>query len=206
MLVSDGNSEHVEYYPESGTIYEKAPTEYDLFLITPEPELTAFEYAMLRYVQEGANAKSDEELEELTKKHSAELLAIARKELQDELIKFKVAAESSYNKGREDGKAEALKEVFFRTFPIDTPETIKDYEKKLQENSVSCYNHGYEEGKKVALKDFPMWKKNNVQGFCSERYRVCRDAEGNKYFLLDQVGQKVISISDLEKLPVFKED
>ncbi len=36
-------------------------------------ELSNFEYAMLRYVQEGANAKDDEELIELTKKYSKEL-------------------------------------------------------------------------------------------------------------------------------------
>ena len=36
-------------------------------------DLSNFEYMMLRYVQEGANAKDDEELIELTKKYSKEL-------------------------------------------------------------------------------------------------------------------------------------
>lgn len=36
-------------------------------------DLSNFEYAMLRYVQEGINAKDDEELIELTKKYSKEL-------------------------------------------------------------------------------------------------------------------------------------
>ena len=36
-------------------------------------DLSNFEYEMLRYVQEGANAKDDKELIELTKKYSKEL-------------------------------------------------------------------------------------------------------------------------------------
>lgn len=36
-------------------------------------DLSNFEYTMLRYVQEGANAKDDEELIELTKKYSKKL-------------------------------------------------------------------------------------------------------------------------------------
>ena len=39
-------------------------------LKTKEPKLTEFEYAMLRYLEEVANAKSDEEIIALTKRHS----------------------------------------------------------------------------------------------------------------------------------------
>lgn len=37
-------------------------------------ELTSFQWAMLRYLQEGANAKSDEEILEITVRHTPELL------------------------------------------------------------------------------------------------------------------------------------
>lgn len=42
-LLDDGNSEHTEYYTEKGTVYDKAPAGGDLFIITPEPELSEFE-------------------------------------------------------------------------------------------------------------------------------------------------------------------
>ena len=84
----------VLHYKANGTT--NAHPDNFLFLVTPEPEMTAFEYAMLRYVQEGANAKSDEELEELTKKHSAELLAIARKEIEKDLPRWKKMRSDMY--------------------------------------------------------------------------------------------------------------
>ena len=95
------------YDTEGHVRYDGKDDDSDLFLVTPEPEMTAFEYAMLRYVQEGANAKSDEELEELTKKHSTELLAIAREELRDE-IEFRG---KEYQTGYKKGQADLLKDL-----------------------------------------------------------------------------------------------
>lgn len=37
-------------------------------------ELTPFEYAMLRYLQEAANEKDDEEIVRITKEHSKKLI------------------------------------------------------------------------------------------------------------------------------------
>ena len=73
-------------------IMEEVSNKIDEMLKQNKP---MFEAAMLRYVQEGANAKSDEELQELTKEHSTKLLAIARKEIEKDLPRWKTAPNHS---------------------------------------------------------------------------------------------------------------
>ena len=91
LYVNDSRYETFASYNDKGEYYLGSDDERNLFIVTPEPELTEFECAMLRYLQDGANAKSDEKIEELTKKHSAELLAIARKEIEKDLPRWKEA-------------------------------------------------------------------------------------------------------------------
>lgn len=70
-----------EQFVKDGYVIEKKAFHDAVKKIDPEVkkevsdaiDLSNFEYAMLRYVQEGANAKDDEELIELTKKYSKEL-------------------------------------------------------------------------------------------------------------------------------------
>lgn len=62
-----------------------------LCIVTPEPELSEFEYAMLRYAQDGFNAADDNELVDITKKHSTELLDIAKKEALNGLPRWRRA-------------------------------------------------------------------------------------------------------------------
>lgn len=74
--------EHEEsmYYTLDGKarIKDKDPA---LFIVTPEEELTGFEYGMLRYAQDAANKKDDSEIIEITKTFAAKLLALAREQL-----------------------------------------------------------------------------------------------------------------------------
>lgn len=70
-----------EQFIKDGYVIEKKAFHDAIEKVNPEVmeqvseavNLSNFEYAMLRYVQEGANAKNDEELIELTKKYSKEL-------------------------------------------------------------------------------------------------------------------------------------
>lgn len=74
-------TENCNIYTDKGLLRSNPYQENaKLFLITSEPELSEFEYAMLRYVQDAAHAADDDELVEITKKHSTELLDIAKKE------------------------------------------------------------------------------------------------------------------------------
>lgn len=86
---------------------------FDLFIVTPEPELSEFEKGCIRLYQDGrddgfaGDNLSDENLKEC----SAELLALARKELIKEGTSKNEMGTMLYDAGFEDGKAEALKDL-----------------------------------------------------------------------------------------------
>ena len=57
LYVNDSRYETFASYNDKGEYYLGSDDERNLFIVTPEPELTEFECAMLRYLQDGANAK-----------------------------------------------------------------------------------------------------------------------------------------------------
>lgn len=80
-----------------------------LFIVTPEPEMTAFEKKVYAYC-DGKTVG-----EELIKRIAKELLDIARKELVDDMqLQFDDEINEAYYRGRKDGKAEALKDYLPR--------------------------------------------------------------------------------------------
>lgn len=85
---------------------------FDLFIITQEPELSEFENK-LRVICEDAVRESqlfpERTSEDFAKKHSAELLDLARKELEQEWPSIIQA--QSFNAGLKQGKVEALKDL-----------------------------------------------------------------------------------------------
>ena len=74
------NHEESTYYTidGKGRLRDKHPC---LFIVTPEPEMSGFEYGMLRYLQDAANKKDDSEIVESTKEHSLKLLDLAKQQL-----------------------------------------------------------------------------------------------------------------------------
>lgn len=107
LVVLVGKDEDVLTYNPDGTTGQQMPLPSDLFIITPEEELTEFENGMLRYLQQASNKKDDSEIVESTKKYAAELLELAREELIANDTVLKEYAEVS----REQDKAEALKDL-----------------------------------------------------------------------------------------------
>lgn len=89
----------------------------DLFILTDEPELTRFEDRLLRWLYDDVNGMIPlEELKPVVQARAKELLALARKEIEEEL-KEKVLhdywkqASDQCAQARKDGKAEALKDL-----------------------------------------------------------------------------------------------
>ena len=150
---------------------------------------TEFEYAMLRYLQDGANAKSDEEIVELTKKHSAELLAIAAKErgknITANLLEDKIG-----------GIQHDLIEFLSNTIDANWVDIIK---------SANSYAQRI---RNIVLNDLPRWKKaKEYTKLGSNDYVFTLDNNGkcSPYWDTEvEKGQYYITESDLEKLP--KED
>ena len=106
----DGSlSEHIFSYSMDGHYSATCSSDEDLFIVTPEPEMTAFEKKVYAYC-DGKTVG-----EELIKRIAKELLDYARKELEPEVLKrlevaYKNQDEVVYENGKKDGKAEALKE------------------------------------------------------------------------------------------------
>lgn len=117
VAVMEDGIELTRTYEENG-FYVKGGTTLDLFLVPAEPELTEFEEAVRSCVVEtltetiesptGAKMSSSVYIDvDKSKKMAAELLSLARKELQPEIDAevekaYKNADRMQYEKGKED--------------------------------------------------------------------------------------------------------
>ena len=101
------NGETIATYYKQGRVATSHDDCADLFIITPGPELNEFENK-LRVICEDAVRESqlfpERTSEDFAKKHSAELLALARKEPCEQIV-------DHIKKAYENGKAEALKDL-----------------------------------------------------------------------------------------------
>lgn len=109
IKITEGDGDQGLLYTHEGKRASIFPAEEgsDLFIITPEPELSEFENK-LRVICEDAVRESQlfpaRTSEDFAKKHSAELLNLARKELCEQIVDH---TKEAY----ENGKAEALKDL-----------------------------------------------------------------------------------------------
>ena len=163
----DGSlSEHIFSYSMDGHYSATRSSDEDLFIVTPEPEMTAFEKKVYAYC-DGKTVG-----EELIKRIAKELLDYARKELEPEVLErlevaYKNQDEVVYENGKRDGQAEALK---------DLPRWMK-------------------------------WDTNKI--FDDSRYVLIHTTDFNissDMLLYDTITKRAIFVSDLKKLPGFKED
>ena len=120
-LVDD--TDDIVTYNRDGTTGQQMQLPSDLFLVTPEPELSEFE-DRLRIICEDAVIESrlfpERTSEDFAKKHSEELLDLAREEIEEELKK-NLANNDIYRvpewlreilvMAKENGRAEALKDL-----------------------------------------------------------------------------------------------
>lgn len=110
VTFNDGSEGSRDYYFD-GTMNYDRENPLDLFIITPEPELTEFEKAFDNLAESYHSDRNPDEIA-CCKEYAAKLLKIARKQLQPEIDAeidkaFKTADEVQYRKGRE----EALKDL-----------------------------------------------------------------------------------------------
>ena len=108
----------VYLFDKEGNYKGEGNSDYDLSLITPEPELSEFEKACMRLYNEGSDdgLSGDKLSNESLKESASELLELARKELEGDL-KEKVIhdywkqASDQCAQAREEGRKEALKDL-----------------------------------------------------------------------------------------------
>lgn len=119
VLLNDEKAEEIAVgFTNEGTNLLGEPLYDKLFIITPGPELTEFEKGCIRLYQEGRDdgLAGDNLSDEILKESAAELLELARKELEPEVLErldaaYKNQDEVVYENGKRDGKAEALKDL-----------------------------------------------------------------------------------------------
>lgn len=120
------NHEESAYYTIDGMVRLDDKEPY-LFLITPEPELSEFEQEvracvtknLTTHIKDGNGREMSSTVfidDDTAKGMSAELLELARKELEPEVLErleaaYKNQDEVVYENGKRDGKAEALKDL-----------------------------------------------------------------------------------------------
>lgn len=130
----------------------------DIFIITPEPELTSWQKFISGCLQKHGLLDCGH-ADRIAKERSAELLKLAKKEL--------------------------------------VPLFGTEY--------VSGYEDGFDDGKAEALKDLPRWEKYPHNAGEEPLVNGILQEDGSYKWRLYLNGYK-IEISDLEKLPGFKED
>ena len=166
---------------EEGNVnIDKTECKYDLFIVTPEEELTEFEKAVYDCAWRKVTCKTEgESKEEYAKRHAAELLTLAREQfIKDGYIIEKKA----FHDAVEKVSPEVMKEVSENIGQLDALEQ-------------------YRKGRENALKDLPRWSKNALTRGCA-----AIDISGLTGADYIRREGKLLSISDLEKLPGFKED
>ena len=101
--------EIVDVFSVSGMAFDDLESPSDLFIVTPEEEMTEFEKACMKLYNEGRDdgLSGDKLSNESVKESAAELLTLAREELFANDTVLKEYAQVS----RKQGKAEALKDL-----------------------------------------------------------------------------------------------
>ena len=191
--VNYGDREDVLEYDSSGKHIGKSVGRPDLIIITPEPELSEFEKKLWEIMKSegspiGPMDKFTQDDERVFHAYSNQLLDLARKELEPEVLErleaaYKNQDEVVYENGKREGKAEALKEI------------------EQDPESSYAFKRGFEYGKEEALKDLPRWRKCDTNTIYNTKFNVVINGVGR--FLMVEGHQ--IDIDSLEKLPGFNE-
>lgn len=179
----NGTSEYRTYH-DSYLYSGPGESTFDLFIVTPEPELSEFEKVVSEFAKEvmGYTFQGVAGLRNCAR----QLMIAAREQLiQDGYVVEKKAFH------------DAVKKV--------DPEVMKEVSE-----SVDAMNEAlrfeYEKGRAEALKDLPRWKEYTTAGM--QKRELSLTLYSGVYEVSDLfIGRGLyIPISDLEKLPGFKED
>lgn len=195
VLLKDKIQEQVVNYTKDGHLLTPGQEDgLDLFFADEEPKLSEFENAVMNCYTRDVSGKllTQEELGTRAKK----LLELAKKQLIPEFI---ATHYKEVQKAREEGKAEALKDI---RNDVKKAKFVSgtDRDDEIEYRELLLFEGGKEYGKKEALKNLPRWKSH---GAYIENPTL--HFEPDNRALLSYRG-RVIFIDDLEKLPGFKEE
>lgn len=185
----DGEEDALVFFAGGKYLPENAESPFDLFIVTPEPELSEFEKGLVKFYSTRGEIQPDKdgvfnshEVDELLHKAASELLSLAR----EQFVKDGYVIE---------------KKIFHDAVGKVDPGIMKEVSKNVDMTE-------YEKGRADALKDWPRWKKAKkyiklgLDDFC---FTLDNDGKMSPYWDTEiEKGQYFITEFDLEKLP--KED
>lgn len=179
LIPGYGGEEAYQFFPDGHAFSSKSSDEdcTDLFIITPGPELSEFEQAVIDYKYNSHDSSLfDPGHFDKVRNEAAELLALATEELKKTFV---LLHKDDYQTAFDLGKAEALKEI------------------EQDPESSYAFKRGFEYGKEEALKDLPGWREGFPPG------TISLDVSSYDFIC---VNNKLLELSSLKKLPGFKED
>lgn len=166
VTFNDGSEGARDYYFDGSMNFDRENV-LDLFIVTPEEEMSDFEAGLFSAFSDGWQqylCGEDVDVEEWAKEHSPELLALARKELEPEVLErleeaYKNQDEVVYENGKRDGKAEALKDL-----PRwkKTPGTYGTFVNTFEDGSKFLFHDGYCLGIKSLEEKLPGFKEDEI--------------------------------------------
>ena len=212
LIPGYGGEEAYQFFPDGRAFSSKSSDEdcADLFLVTPEPELTEFENAFGRALMEVPEPDDEEEWYPFLKEKAAELLEIGRKEIikQGNIV----IPVDDFNErlciAMERARKEALKEAKEGQERMIAEAANRGRMLALKE--LADYGHAqYKMGRDSVMQTAIRWRiwENGACG--NSKGRPIALVHRGEYRLVDCLGvtgEKYIMLSDLEKLPGFKEN
>lgn len=186
-----------------GRLKDKEP---DLFIVTPEPELTEFEKKLsdvVAYAISLSVAEPKKSTSEFVKEYAAELLELARKEFvkQGYVIEIK-AFHDAVKRVNPEVKNDVSANIDLANFVHDLGERYPEVSfAKLTRIAKAAYDYG----KAEALKDLPRWRIELGEMELAAYGIIGRGVASQENPRVYLNGRS-IDLYSLEKLPGFKED
>lgn len=213
-MIGDKPLRRVQAYSADGEPENEIEDLY-LFIVTTEQEMSEFEKAVSKYRPQSDTLETIQGI-------AAELLSLARNEFNKQIENdYREIIHGAYERGK--AEVEQTVERRLQSGELVTQEHHKklmetQYKETLEGVKKNWHNYFtpqavtdiYNAGKNDVLKDLPRWKiwSNGACGN-SEGYPIALVHRGCGFNLVSTLGvngEKYIMLSDLEKLPGFKDE
>ena len=206
----------IEQYKADGRYDNDFDTSnYDLFIVTQEPEMSEFEKAVSKY-------RPQSDTLETIQRIAAELLSLARNEFNKQIEndyreiiygadkRCKADTEQEVERRIQSGEL-LTQEHHEKLMETQYKETLEGVKKNWHDYfTPQAVTDIYNAGRNDVLKDLPRWKiwSNGACGN-SDGYPIALVHRGCGFNLVSTLGidgEKYIMLSDIKKLPGFKEE
>lgn len=197
---TNGTSEYRTYH-DSYLYSGPGESTFDLFIVTPEEEMSEFEKEYFRLYKEGyadGQAGSEQLSNAVLKDSASELLSLARDQfIKDGYVFEKKAFHDAVENISDKNLAEMSVQYSIHCKVEDgTRHAIMNWNtfQKVAQKFIDI-------GKAEALKDLPRWKKCDPNSIYNTKFNFIVNGVG-RYIVLDGY---MINVDRLEKLPGFNE-